>query len=793
MNWKATLVLFLVVAGMGAWVYFGESKITPHGVTPKVIDDFKTDDVTKVEIKRGKGLAEQIVLEKVDGAWKMTKPVTDRADEGKVREILSPIEFLEGEHTFTGDQAKAKPFEVEQTLSVSRPTDKGGDFTLEIAAPPIAGAGIRLLRVVGRPDVVYEIKKELPEKLAWDAFELRIKDIFSIATPDVGKVKAVLPSKDAGPGAPPRLLELDKGKDRFWYLNGTGGELCETKKVTDLLDKARDLKAKGLVSDAPTDADLSTYGLAPAELELTLTEAKDASPKTETVSIGKKIDPAKGDERYARVAGRPTVYKLDAADLWKEVSRDPVTFRTDSVIALSAGTEGVTAISAKSPTKEWSIKKKDADWAFEVPGKAPGDTEAVKALLKSLAELKIATREEGSEFPPKAGLATPAFTITLNEGDATRVLQVGASAGGDTYYVRRGSEPRYFTAKLGDLVGRLENGTLGLRSKSMMKVLSYDVIGWTLTDGDKVVSKGEKKGNDWDLVPPLDAKNVDSNKITHAFEPFGGDGLKAEALVAEVSSASEAQYGLDKPRTLSITTEAWSSETNAKKKEDHVLLIGRQEGDSLYVEEKGGTAIGKVKSEFLDLLKRGFRKGKDIFTFATHEVVHFTVKDADGKTLLDTDKHKEGVSDEWFLMSSDAAAKPKLVTTDVNDKLLRPWEKIEGVSSEDATDASKKAHGLDKPWRTIEVTTKNPWGEHKDEAVKKTLLVGAPVEGSEHDRWAMESTGTDISQVYDGPIQKLDAFIASPPIAKVEEKKDGVAPVASPTPADVSPIATPTK
>ena len=66
MNWKTTLVLMVVVAGLGAWVYFGESAIDPTAKTTSelVAKGFKVDDVTRVEIARGKDQAELVVCSK---------------------------------------------------------------------------------------------------------------------------------------------------------------------------------------------------------------------------------------------------------------------------------------------------------------------------------------------------------------------------------------------------------------------------------------------------------------------------------------------------------------------------------------------------------------------------------------------------------------------------------------------------------------------------------------------------------------------------------------------------------
>ncbi len=779
MNWKTTLVLLVLVGAMGAYVYWGESSPLPkptQNVRP--IPDFKVDDVTKVVVQRGKGLLEEIVLVKDGTAWRMEKPVADKADDGKVKELISPIEFMDATAVKEGEEAKKVTFgDVEQRLTVSRPQDKGGDFTLEIGQSNVGET--RNLRVVGR-DAVYLVKKDLPEHLGWETFLFRAKEVFSIPSSDVGKISAKLPSLAPGPNASPRLVELVKGKDHFWHVGGSDGELAENRKVEEVLNKLKDLKAMGVVSDAPTDAQLKEDEVTPPDYEVTLVESGDKSTKTDTVAFGKKVDAAKNEERFTKSADKATLYRVDATDLLKLLDRDPTVYRSDSLFPLGGTVDSVTGLAVKwKDGKAWSLKKAETDWEFETPSKGKADNDVVKSLVKNATDLKIVTREEVTDFG-KYGLSDPAYVITLKEGDVTRTLSVGNTVESGIYYVRRGDESRVFTTKLGTLESTLQAASLTARAKTIFKAAHWDMNAWKLAASDgKVESSATKEGNDWLVhVPEYKKEDVDSAKVTKVFEPF--DDLKADVLVAEVSSASVTEYGLDAPKTLTITVESWDATSDKRKKEDKVLLIGRRDGDSVYAMEKDGAVIGKVKAEFLDLIDRGFRKGKDFWNFAAYDCISFTVKDPDGKEILKIEKKKvpPATVDEWYLGSQ------KLVTSEVQEKLVRPFEKLEGFQVEEATDKSKEERGLKKPFRTIVTQTKSAWGDHKDEVVTKTLLIGRSA--GPHDIYAMDEAGTESATIFDGPVTKIDAFIQAPPLDKTApppliEKKDGVGAVGTPS------------
>jgi hypothetical protein len=782
-NWKTTLVLLLLVAGLGAFVLWGDSGPTSPKESKLVLPKFKTDDVTKVAIKRGAGLAEEVVLVKDGPVWKLEKPVADKADDGKVRELLAPIEFLEFVQKKEGDEAKKAPFgDVAQRLEVSRSQDKGGDCVFEFGS---AGTGdTRYLRVAGR-DAVYLVKKDLADRCAWDSFDFRVKELFTLTPSDVSKLLARAPSPD--PDRTAQVIELARGKDHLWRLGGADGELAEAKLVNEILEKVRATKAKGVVSDKPADAELATWGLKPPEVEVTLFDSAEKSTKTEVLQLGKKIDAAKSDERYARFVGRATVYKLEAEELVRSVSKDPSSFRTDSLFPLSATTEGVTLVSAKwKAGRTWKLVKKE-DWAFEPPAgstepraKWPkGEADAVKGLVKGLADLKISTREQGADSG-KFGLAEPAFSITLGEGDAQRTLHVGNSAEGGVYFVRREGESRIYSTKLGELVASLENAPLGARAKQLFKASYWEMSAFKLTTPDGKALSGEKKGNDWTIEPGYASpSDVDGTKLSHAFEPL--EALTAESWVAEVGSDTLAAYGLDKPTTLTVTVKSWEANTNQEKKEERTLLLGRREGDTVFALEKGAAAIGKVKAEFLDLLNRGFRRGKPLFDYVNHECFSLVVKDEKGNETARLEKRKDGLQDDWYLSGSAVAvvaSGQKLVGADVQ-KLLALFNKIEGSPCEDA--ANKKARGLDPPRRTFTFQTKPAFG--KDEITTKVLLIGE--RAGEHDLWAMDQAGSELGSMYDGPVLKVDAFLAAPPIEKKKDddkkKDDGTAPIASPT------------
>ena len=796
MNWKTTVILLVVVLGLGTWVVVSErhSATTIRGGNPKLFTpEIDADTVTKIVIDRGKGLSEQIVLTKVEKVgWRLEKPLADRADDGKVREILVKLQFLE--HKENGklegekaEKARSQFGDVESRITVSRPTDKGGDATLEIGAK--IGNDVRFAKVTSKPNVIYYIPKDVADELAWDLYELRSKEMFTTVGVDAGKLVVTLPPATPGPGAQPKVAELVRGKDRFWRLNGEGGELLDTKKVVDVITAVQHLKPSGIEKDEPAPADLAKYGLDRPTYELRL-DAADAPPadpaapkdapkptaKSETLKLGGEVEAGK-DVRYALFGDRKIVYKVDASEALKELKKDPLLLRTDLLFALHAGADAVGELSARwsATGRELKLKKKGDDWTLESPGQAKCEPESVKALVRIVAEAKIADRlpAEAAQKLADYGLAQPGLAVTLEEAGEARTLQIGSPIADKPgqFYVRRADEARVFVSKLGDLPEKLSLAPLAVRSKTLLKSSHWDAVQVTLTSPDGKTDFEVKKGgkeNHWTL-PGVDEKETDEAKISKVVDGF--DDVKATDLISEVTSESVVKYGLDKPSKLTVTIDKWDSDAGAKKKTDAVLLLGRRETDRIYAMEQGGSAIGRIDAEFLDRIARGFRKGKELFKVESWDIASVVVTEGD-KKVLEIEKKKVGQDDEWFLSDQ------KLIRSEVRDRLLDAFEKVEATKVETATDETKKTRGLAPiPWRKITIKTRKAFGENTEET--KVLLLG--LRAGEHEIYAMEEGGAELGVVFDGPATKVDAFAANPPKA----------PVASPSPTPPAPAPSP--
>lgn len=793
MNPKTTLVLFLLVVGIGAWVFLGEQQTQTSDdlakEKKKLVPSFKQDDAKRVEIAKIGTSTETYVIVREDkgekkddktptligsSTWRIEKPLADKADDGNVRSLVSKLEWLESIDTLEGERAEKANKEtfgkVEQSLTIARDADKGGDVTIEIGAKLPGDA--RYARVVGRP-LVYVIPKDLSESLEKDLFEYRSKDLVTVTKDEAARVVVKMPTSVSGPGAQPRVLELAR-TDRFWRLGGAGGDYADKKKVEDLIDKARNVKPSAIEKDSPTKDEMVKFGFEPAFIELTIEDGKaDKDKKRERLVVGAKIDPAK-DVRWAMVDGRTAVWKIDAGELEKELRRDNLAYRSDALVQLPGGETDVVSFGARwKGGPEVRIKKESGDWKLEKPPVRLEDA-PTKELLKKILDLKVATREGDATDLAKFGLADPGLVIEVGEEGTKREVLVGEPVKEKVgyFYAKRGEDARVLTISLGDLPNKIRSAPLDLRSKTVFKASHWDAKKVTVTDPNGVTKlEAEKVNYKW-TVKGVD--DVDEDKVSKLLEPF--DDLKAQEMVADVTSQSVAAAGLEKPTKFVVTLDVWDKDK--KKEENRTLLVGKRDGRSVLVMEEGGPTIAKVDGEFVDRLSRGFQKGKTLFEVVKWDAKKVTIKEGD-KELVALEKKDY----EWYR----GAEKLEGPTA---EKLLDPFEKVEASSIDEANDQKKKERGLAPAWRTVTIEVKKPG--QADEPEKKTLLIGASAGPGK--RWVMAEGGTEIGQAWEEVGTKVDAWLKehepkAPEAPKPSEPKAPTAPgtgapVTSPTNAD---------
>ena len=97
MRFRSTIVLILLLIGLGAYVYWVEVPKSQEEAKKKTILDFKPDDVTAVSLVYSD---REIVVKKSGDEWRLTKPIDAAADSTTVKNLINAIAEAEVKKTF---------------------------------------------------------------------------------------------------------------------------------------------------------------------------------------------------------------------------------------------------------------------------------------------------------------------------------------------------------------------------------------------------------------------------------------------------------------------------------------------------------------------------------------------------------------------------------------------------------------------------------------------------------------------------------------------------------------------
>jgi hypothetical protein len=339
---KWIIIGVIALGALGFAVYKQSIKDRDLGTTQAAAAssaDFPTvtapDDVDKISIKNG--TKDEVVLEKKDDKWRLTKPIDALANQSNAKEIVSNLGTLkvkeEDVMNLDDDVKKAKKLDADQAVHVV--AYKGADKKLDITFGSSGSAG-QLAMVDSKPGKVWAVSGFSSWMYSKDPKEFRDKQYLSFDDQNVVSVQ--LENKN-GP------FSFTKG-DKGWAGTdkGVAIERFNEQKVKDLL---KDLKA----ANAEDFAD----GKTPAETgldtpEATLTISLKDGAGTYKLKLGNAA--TNGTSHFAQTSGMgdkdSTIYIVyKAAADWLEA--DKTKFETMLDAGAPAGSAKPAASGAPKP------------------------------------------------------------------------------------------------------------------------------------------------------------------------------------------------------------------------------------------------------------------------------------------------------------------------------------------------------------------------------------------------------------------------------------------------------------
>ncbi|MCS7048266.1 MAG: DUF4340 domain-containing protein [Verrucomicrobiae bacterium] len=409
MNARTTLILAIVVALVGAFVWWDYKKGTPtdkRREQSRRLTNLKSDQVTRLELIFTN---QTIVLEKKNNRWYLLEPIAYRADSGTVNSMLDGLEFAEKKRTLSAEEVAGLDRNelglVNPRLQVAWQTSTGRRVLRLGGETPTGDAFYA--QFDGQPEV-YIAEEYLFDRLNRTVNDLRDRTVldFDPAT----TLRCEIKNGD-------RVLEFARsGGDTAspWTIVRPVSARADQRAVSDLLSQLSRLRVQEFVSDNP--ADLARYRLDEPAREITISRSGVEGVLTLLVSTP---DPQNAGRTYAKLKTADAILALNTTDL-PAAELNVADYRDRRVLVFDEN--AVEGIEVLRGSERLVLTKTNADWQVTAPAVQSADRDRVQSLLGKLRDLRVDqfVTDVATELEPY-GLATPAAVVRL-QGSGTNIV-----------------------------------------------------------------------------------------------------------------------------------------------------------------------------------------------------------------------------------------------------------------------------------------------------------------------------------------------------------------------------------
>ncbi len=405
---RSTIALIVVLAGLGAYIYFTRNKPVDDG-TPKqakVYAALQSDKIDSLKITSEKG--ETTTLAKTGAGWQESAPAAAKADDGEVSGITSSLASLEITRPVDDNPSSLKDYGLaEPRIDVAFKSAGEKDYThLLIGDKSPTGGDLFAMR--GGEKKVFLIPAMQEQTFNKSAFDLRDKTLIKF---DRDKVDGIDLTADG------KSIALAKeGGD--WKITKPAPLAADFGSVEGLVGRLQTVQMKSIVKDEATPADLKTYGLdKPAE-----TATVNLGSARATLELGGKADDG---SVYARDTSKPMVVTVEAAladDLKKGADeyrrKDIFEFRAYNANRIEFTRNGQTVTFEKAKADPKDAAKGGADtWKRVSPKPADANKDTMDGLLSRLSNMRASAFVASTA---KTGLDKPELTVAVKFDDGKK-------------------------------------------------------------------------------------------------------------------------------------------------------------------------------------------------------------------------------------------------------------------------------------------------------------------------------------------------------------------------------------
>jgi hypothetical protein len=587
MKYGTTLLLFVLVLGIGAYIWFVERKgDTSAEREARARYALKVDagTVTRFSVATDDL---QLSVEKQGRQWMLTSPVRTRADEGVVARLLEELERMPRGEVITEEEQRAAGLALAD-YGLERPRVRialgqpDGEQVILVGGDAKLGGSL-YIKEASRPEILSTFTNVLAA-VPRSVNDIRDRRLFEGFPADV--LRVAIRRSDG-------FLELVREEHGSWRITKPVAARAADAAVQELLDGLFGVRVADFVAESVAAAPL--YGLDEPAAEVTLSSRTGE----QTLRIGRSVEHAPG-QTYATIDGADEVFAVPtnlAAAL--RVRTDAL--RDRRLITIPA--YEIRYIEMQQGERTLKLVQTGGVWQVTEPTAFRANDERVQIVLSEWTGARIeAYNDEPLTNLAEAGLAPPSRTLILARSvpvpatngettvDGVTVRVSAIEAGHDRSMVLVDGEASLYLISSGP-VRAISVKPLAFRDLEMMAVEPPAVRSISVTAGgvEQVVSREGTNAFQAAVAAEVDRRAVDA--LLRAVRA-----LRAVDLIAE-DAPDPAAFGLDAPAavlTLGLSAEAGLGKT---------LLIGKDAGEGhVYALIKGQDVVFTLEKALAETL-----------------------------------------------------------------------------------------------------------------------------------------------------------------------------------------------
>ena len=588
MKWKTTLVLFVIAAGVFAYLFFVErNRPGTEEATRQAqnVVNFSRDKVNGIVIQNGD---DQIDIRRRDDKWRLEIPIKDQADGSVVKSLLLDLENWQKDAAISAKEMEADKNKLAD-YGLANPKLRlkliGPDTPPEIFFGKDAALEGKMYVRFGNSKETFlasqSVKKAIDKKPE-DFRDRKLTDLI------MAQVVRVVLKTSAGE------MELQKKGDH-WDILKPLHTRADDQKVSDSIAQVTTARIQQFVAD--DRGDLHPYGLAEPHGSLTLFAQNDKSAgrtdssrgeQGQTLQIG---GPATAGEKeknqvYVRFSPRGFVYTLPEK-IEEILNSNPNDLRDRHLVRID--TKILDRLTIDAPGKGKTVlARKDENWTIASRNTTPANSDEVRRIIDRLQNEQVTKFvEDVASNLPKYGLDKPQLIVTFSSFASENTAETKAGeqpfasvafgkVEGNDVYARVGDEP-FVVAVRRNLLDRIFADPIQWQDLSIFNFKPEQIHRLSVTT-DKESALVRAANNQWNWAKgsgPINQTNLQSLL----------DSLATLRTVRWIGSTTSA-HAFDKPRLVVTFT------TSSDDKAIHKLTIGAPTPDGMSfakVDEREGT------------------------------------------------------------------------------------------------------------------------------------------------------------------------------------------------------------